>query len=104
LQKLAKTVKGRDWYDVIWYIQNNVAVHLSHLRERMRQTKHLALKERFEKQELLDRLHKKIDAINWDLAKSDVVAFVADSRKLDIWSSKFFHDMISNLQVVDSYR
>ena len=42
-----KRVKGRDWYDLIWYIQNGIPVNLSHLRERMRQTEHLQQKEKF---------------------------------------------------------
>jgi len=95
-------VKGRDWYDLIWYIQNGIPVNLSHLRERMRQTRHLQLEEEgFNEKELLERLHKKIDAIDWELAKSDVAVFIADKRRLDIWSSSFFHDIIGHLRVVD---
>lgn len=28
-------IKGRDWYDVIWYVQKDIPVNLPHLRERM---------------------------------------------------------------------
>ena len=42
-----KRIKGRDWYDVIWYIQNGIPVNLAHLRERMRQTQHLHAGEKF---------------------------------------------------------
>jgi len=56
-----KRIKGRDWYDLIWYIQSGIPVNLSYLRERMRQTKHLQAEENFGKIELLERLHKRID-------------------------------------------
>ncbi len=100
-RKWQKRIKGRDWYDLIWYIQSGIPVNLSHLRERMRQTKHLQPEEIFGKKELLERLHKKIDEIDWELAKSDVAPFIADKPSLDIWSSQFFHDFITHLRCVD---
>ncbi len=96
-----KRVKGRDWYDVVWYIQSGIPVNLAHLRERMRQTEHLKMGEKFDEKNLLEKLHAKIDNIDWKLAKSDVASFIPDRRRLDIWSASFFHDMINHLQVVD---
>jgi predicted nucleotidyltransferase component of viral defense system len=96
-----KRVKGRDWYDLVWYVQSGIPVNLPHLRERMRQTKHLGPSENFGEKELLERLHARIDEINWESAKSDIAVFIADKRSLEIWSGQFFHDIIAHLQVVD---
>jgi len=96
-----KRIKGRDWYDVIWYVQRGVSVNLAHLRERMRQTGHLQADEKFGKNELLERIHAKINEIDWELAKSDVEVFIPDKQRLAIWSAPFFHDLISHLKVVD---
>lgn len=96
-----KRIKGRDWYDMVWYIQNGIPVNLSHLRERMRQTAHLQQGERFGERELIERLHKKIDEIDWELAKSDVAPFIPDKRRLDIWSRQFFYDISAHLRCVD---
>ena len=97
-----KRVKGRDWYDMIWYIQSGIPVNLAHLRERMRQTQHLQPGDKFEEKELLERLHAKVDDIDWELAKSDVALFIPDKRRLDIWSTSFFHDLMGHLRTVDS--
>ncbi len=97
-------VKGRDWYDLVWYIQNEVPLNLPHLRERMRQTNHLQPKEKFEEKDLIEQLHKKIDEIDWDLAKADIAPFIADHSLLNIWSSRFFHDIIEHLQVVSDMK
>ncbi len=97
-----KRIKGRDWYDLIWYIQNAIPVNLVHLRERMRQIKHLKREETFGEKELLEYLHKKIDEINWDSAKADVEIFIPDKSRLDIWSSQFFHDLLAHLKVLDA--
>jgi predicted nucleotidyltransferase component of viral defense system len=95
-----KRIKGRDWYDLIWYIQKGIPVNLSHLEERMRQTKHLQPDEKLGKAELLERLQNKINEIDWDFAKSDIAVFISDKRKLDVWSKQFFNDLISHLQVM----
>lgn len=97
-------IKGRDWYDVIWYIQRDVPVNLAHLRERMVQTKHLAPDQRFEKSDLLEKLHTKIDEIDWEFAKKDVGPFIPDKKRLTIWSSSFFHELIGHLRVDGSIR
>lgn len=97
-----KRIKGRDWYDVIWYIQNDIPVHLAHLRERMKQTKHLSPDEKFGESELLERLHAKIDEVDWELAKSDIAMFIPDKQRLAIWSSSFFHDLIHHLRFIDN--
>lgn len=96
-----KRIKGRDWYDLIWYIQKGIPVNLSHLRERMRQTKHLEFNTIFKEEELLEKLHKRIDEIDWELAKADVAVFISDKSKLDLWSKKFFHDIVSHLRSID---
>lgn len=94
-----KRIKGRDWYDLIWYIQNDIPLNLAHLRERMLQMGHLPLGEIFGEKELSNRLKKRIDEIDWELAKSDVAPFIADKSRLDIWSSRFFHDLVEHLRI-----
>lgn len=97
-----KRIKGRDWYDVIWYIQNDIPVNLAHLRSRMEQTSHLQIGEQFNESDLLVRLHAKIDEIDWELAKSDVEVFIPNKQRLTIWSPSFFHDLMKHLRVMDT--
>ena len=33
-------VKGRDWYDLVWYVANHPQLHLKHLEQRMIQSGH----------------------------------------------------------------
>ena len=76
-------------------------MNLAHLRERMRQTKHLQPEEAFAEKQLFERLHAKIDDIDWELAKADVAAFIPNKKRLDVWSTSFFHDLTAHLRVVD---
>jgi predicted nucleotidyltransferase component of viral defense system len=99
-----KRVKGRDWYDLIWYIQSGTPVNLPHLRARMCQTGHLQQASPFGIQELQNSLHKRIDEIDWEGAKSDIAVFIADKEKLTPWSSAFFHDLTHHLRWGDDLR
>ena len=39
-RKWKDRVKGRDWYDLVWYITHHPRLHLGHLEQRMRQSGH----------------------------------------------------------------
>jgi predicted nucleotidyltransferase component of viral defense system len=92
-------IKGRDWYDFVWFLQKGVPVHLSHLTKRMQQSKHLADNEELDKEKLLSLLKDKISKINWEHAKNDVRAFLHDPKRIDLWSSSFFLDLLPHLKI-----
>ncbi len=92
-------VKGRDWYDLIWYIHNNIPLCISSLEACMKQAKNLGSQETFSRERLIELLHEKIRSIDWESAKADVRAFVSDPQKLDIWSSEFFFQLLDHLQI-----
>jgi predicted nucleotidyltransferase component of viral defense system len=93
-----KRIKGRDWYDLIWYLQKEVPLNLNYLQAKMLQTGHLKENQAWNKAVFFDFLRKKIDEIDWELAKADVAIFIPDKKILDIWSAKFFHDIVSYLK------
>lgn len=89
-------VKGRDWYDFIWYLQKGIQVNKNQLRERMIQSGHLNEKDNFTEKILKKMLFEKIDNIDYDLAKKDVMPFLKDQTYLDLWSRNFFHSIVEN--------
>lgn len=95
-----KRVKGRDWYDLVWYIQKATPLNLEHVRARMVQTKHLQPNEVFGKKELLEYFKKRTEQIDWESAKSDVALFISDRKKTDLWSPQFFQDLIQHLRIL----
>ena len=92
-------VKGRDWYDLIWYIQNQIPVSIRYLASCMRQAGNLGEGERLDREKILEMLRNKIQIIDWESAKSDMRAFISDPQRLDIWSSQFFTALIEHLTV-----
>jgi len=82
-------VKGRDWYDFVWYVGREVPLSLSQFEARLRQTGQLKVP--LTKKSFLQMVDDKIERLNVDLAKEDVYPFIDDARKLDLWSKDFFH-------------
>jgi predicted nucleotidyltransferase component of viral defense system len=92
-------VKGRDWYDLVWYIQNNVPLSLSYLESCLKQAEKLEAKEVLTHHRLLELLTVKIRSIEWESAKADVRSFIADPQRLDIWSAAFFEALIRHMKI-----
>lgn len=91
-------IKGRDLYDYVFYLANNAAVNLPHLRARLEDTGILTEKDTFELKELQTMLKDRFATIDFELAKQDVLPFVADKSKLELWSKEFFIDITQNLK------
>lgn len=84
-------VKGRDWYDFVWYVSNNVPLDFEHLAERAREFNG----EELDKASFLMKLKERLATADISQVKSDVLPFIRNPRDLDLWSNDFF------LQVAD---
>jgi hypothetical protein len=92
-----KHVKGRDWYDFVWYVAHNIPVNLVHLKERLVQSQAWDSKTLFAKNDLIHMLKKKINNTDLDLAKKDVIPFLRDIQSVDVWSVDFFLTLLNKI-------
>ena len=99
-RKWKNNVKGRDWYDLEWYIKKGVSLHLSHFLLRARDSGDWIEKTITEK-EFRKLLAEKIDAIDMNRVKADISRFIPDPKVLGIWSAKYFHDLASQLKIIE---
>ena len=99
--------KGRDWYDMIWYIQQGHKLDLNHLATRLVQSckalKDAKIKfpikiDQYSQELIKELLHKRIDTLDIELAKNDVQRFIYDTKELDIWSKEFFMAVIEQIK------
>ena len=98
-RKWKKRVKGRDWYDLVWYAANHPHLNLAHLEQRMRQTGHWSGDKSLSPVTFSNLLSEAIDRLDVEQARKDVAPFVKDKQMLDIWSHDFFQDVASRIQV-----
>ncbi len=99
-RKWKNNVKGRDWYDLEWYIKNKIPLHLGHFMERANASNDLPAGA-FTEKEFRQLLARKIDQVDIEKVKADVIRFIPNSTKLEIWSPQYFHDLISHLEVIE---
>ena len=90
-------VKGRDLYDLIFYISRNIPVNLTHLRERLIQTNTISETDEFNLAIVKEMLNKKFDDINFEDAKKDVTPFIKDIQSLNVWNKDFFKTISSQI-------
>lgn len=99
--------KGRDWYDMVWYVQNKHEVNLTHLATRLIQSckalqdaeVELPVETELYTPELIvNLLQKRVDTLDIELAKQDVRRFIYDEKELAIWSQDFFSSLIQMIK------
>jgi len=93
-------VKGRDWYDLVWFAAYHPEMHLSHLEQRMRQTGHWDGSSPLTEADFRDLLARRIDRVDIDQIRREVEPFVKDAAALAIWSKEFFKDVVSRIKIV----
>lgn len=83
-------VKGRDFYDYVWFLGQGIPVNLRHLEARLRQTGTWTAPEALSPEALLRMLDERFSRIDFAQAKADAAPFLKGTRSLDLWSSDFF--------------
>lgn len=91
-RKWKNRVKGRDWYDLEWYIRKGVPLNLHHFGIRAHETGDWASKI-ITKTDLLALLQQKIQQTSIDKVKQDVRPFIKNINQLDIWNEQYFLDL-----------
>jgi predicted nucleotidyltransferase component of viral defense system len=93
-------VKGRDWYDLVWFAAHHPELRISHLEQRMRQAGHWAEPASLSAGDLRDLMARRIDKVDIDQIRREVEPFVKDAAALAIWSKDFFMDVASRIKIV----
>jgi len=95
-----KRIKGRDWYDFVWYVGRNQPVDLKHLENRMKQTGHLKVDEYLTEEILKQKLIEKVESVDFNSAKVDVENLVRDPAALEVWSKEFFYMICEKVLII----
>ena len=97
-RKWKERVKGRDWYDLDWYIKKGIPVNLAHLAERARESGDWS-EPSLTKEQLHHLLIERIRSLDMNRVKEDVIRFIPNPQELDIWSPNYFEQLIDYLKV-----
>jgi len=97
-RKWGNNVKGRDWYDMEWYIKKGIALNLEHFVLRAKDSGDWP-NDTITKNEFMELLTLRIDTVNLNRVKADINRFIPDPRAIEIWSSEYFHDLVKHMVI-----
>ena len=95
----ANRIKGRDLYDYTFYLSREIKVNFAHLKARLQHAGKIKDHAKFSLEDLIDLLHQRFNAIDYEAAKNDVRQFMHDTRQLDLWNAEFFTAITNKLQI-----
>ena len=90
--------KGRDLYDYIFFIANNISVNIDLLKNKLIESEYIKKTDKFNIDVLKELLIKKFNEINYKDAKEDIIPFIKNVDSLDLWNRDFFVSITSNLK------
>ena len=91
-------VKGRDWYDFAFLVRKKIPLSLAHLEARLRQKGLYAETSPLNEERCINLIDRRIESVDFDAAKADVVAFIRRPQDLDVWSMDYFRHVLKNLK------
>lgn len=99
-RKWKDRVKGRDWFDMEWYIRNNIPLHLEHFVIRSAQSGDWE-KQTMSSDEFTQLLVDRISQVSIDDIRKDIVRFIPDDKPLEIWSRDYFTELAKRIRFLD---
>jgi len=90
-------VKGRDWYDLVFFVGRGLPLDLGYLQSRL-EASGAWTGGVLTVDEARDMLHRKIDKLNIEAAREDVSRFIPIPSDLDLWSREFFHHIADKMK------
>ena len=88
-------VKGRDWYDMVWFLRRKIPLNLSIF------SKLNGAKENLTRDAFLKIAKERIDQLNIPAAIEDTIHFVRDQEVIGrTWSKEFFLHLVNNIQTI----
>ncbi|PKR82331.1 hypothetical protein CW751_00890 [Brumimicrobium salinarum] len=99
-RKWKNRVKGRDWYDLEWYIKKGIALDVNHFCSRAKESGDW-LENTITSEDIRELLIEKIDAVSFSSIKEDVVRFIENENQLNIWSPTYFKDLIEKMNFIE---
>ena len=99
-RKWSLRVKGRDFYDYVFFLSIGAQVNLKNLKAKLVQSNFISEDYDLTIDNLKALLNERFENLNFEQAKEDVLPFVRDKSKLDLWSVEFFKEITKNLKAV----
>ncbi len=100
-RKWKNRVKGRDWYDLEWYVKKGIPLDVNHFLTRAKDTNDWQ-EDNISTEQVIELLDMKIKSVSFSSIKEDVVRFIKNDDVLSIWSPEYFKNLIEKIKFENS--
>ena len=94
-------VKGRDYYDYLFYTGKGSPVNLIYLENKLKATGKISADSALTPEMVKKMLSDKFNTTDYQSAKEDVASFIKDTEGLKYWSPSLFISTLSKLQFTE---
>ena len=92
-------VKGRDYYDYLFYIGKGSKFNLRYLENKLKNTGgKIGSDETLSLEKVKELLKDRFETVDYESAKEDVSSFIADKEQLKLWKKELFLSTLSELE------
>lgn len=95
-------VKGRDWYDWLWFLRKGVRLNLERLSIHLRASGFLKDAQTLTRKEFEDLMYAKIESLDLESARADMSPFVTDTAQIADWSKDMFRHFVKETETISS--
>lgn len=99
-RKYKNHVKGRDYYDYLFYVGKGSKINLDYLESKLKNTGGIIDdKEPLTLETVKKLLSEKFSSVDFESAKEDVAKFIKDTESLKIWKRDLFLSTLDQLEI-----
>lgn len=91
-------IKGRDYYDYLFYCAKEVPINLTYLENKLKNSKRLSDDIIFDIDKVKQMLKERFETVDYNIAKEDVAGFINNPDSLWLWNKELFISTLDNLK------
>lgn len=97
-RRYKNNVKGRDYYDLLFFIKKHISPNLVYLKNKLIESKVINVDDDFNIESLKTLLKDRIKEVNFDMVKEDASKFIFKGESIDMYSLDLFNYMIDQIK------
>lgn len=91
-------VKGRDYYDYLFYIGKGSTFNLKYLENKLKNTGAIEKSEKLTLERIKEMLKNRFETVDYESAKKDVSNFISNKSSLNLWKKELFIATLDDLK------
>lgn len=96
-RKYNNTVKGRDYYDFLFYVSKGIKPNMAYLKNKLIENNKISKDENFNMEMLKRMLKERFEEVDFNQVKKDASRFVLKAESLDYYCKELFIQMVDKI-------